>query len=391
MKEEKEKEKIIVKKTPIKKTPVKEVKKKVVYKKITKIPTNITAPSKLKPGQYTINEPVTIAKGGILVIAPGTVITFEEASIRCLGKIIAKGTIASGIQFHGPDGWDNITIMGKGAEGIFEYCIFKNGFGMEINITMDNKCKLVKGSPLVMGGALLFANDCKGSLKNSMIEKNYGKGAVCVIAVKEMEIIGNTFKNNDEEGLHVVNSTIHIKNNKVLKNNGSGMVFQKFAKGVVRKNIIRNNKNAGISAISGTDILFEENTIEGNKMGFGIVGNTKGTVRKNIIKNNSGIGLGCDGKASPTIENNEFEGNLSSIYIRGANKPIIKNNRIKRNQGSAIALIGPTQAIVKDNIIDSCKYAFLVTTNAKPVFGKNTITNCSKEKQIIDPKKIRRQ
>ena len=164
------------------------------------LPENVEGQIQLVKGNYKIQKSVKIMRGSTLILSPGTKLSFQESGIVCEGTIQAKGTSMEPIVFEGTEGWDNITIIGEEAQGIFHHCEIRDGLGMEVYLSKDKKCLLQKGA-LAEGGAILYANQSKGEILHCTIKRNFAQSAVALIYSKNISIKNCNILQSEENGI----------------------------------------------------------------------------------------------------------------------------------------------------------------------------------------------
>ncbi|NUM36806.1 MAG: right-handed parallel beta-helix repeat-containing protein [Candidatus Brocadiae bacterium] len=350
---------------------------------LAELPEKIQGKVILKKGNYEIHKKIKIPKGSGLTISPGTTITFQEAGIICEGTIEIKGTESEKIVLQGPDGWDNISILGEDAVGIFHHCDIQDGLGMEIDMQDKKECVFKKGGVL-QGGAILFGNKSQGEILYCTIQKNFSQSAIALVYAGNIKIKNCKIAQNEENGMLNIESSCEIAENAFLENPRLGILFQGKSQSILKNNIFSKSR-AGILVQSQAEPSFIGNRFAGNTVGIEYQMGTGGLIKENILEYNQLCGIMCGETSKPAIEKNKIQHNSIGVFIRNSASPSIKENVFFNNTEIALLMIETSSPVVSENQISNSKVAMVLQESTKADLKQNQIQNCVHEKQIAPP------
>ncbi len=353
---------------------------KVTIHEIQGIPDEVQGKMLLAKGNYTVEKKITVPKGSTLILSPGTILTFQECGIVCQGEIQAKGTASEPIVFQGADGWDNITILGEGAFGVFHHCEIKDGLGMEVQMQKDKQCLLEKGGTF-QGGAVLIANKARGEMVDCTIQKNFSQSAIALIYAQAFSLKDCRILQNDENGVLSIETPCEISDSTFSENRKVGLFLEGVSKSTIKSSIFSQNR-AGILVRENANPTIELNRIFGNVVGMEYQTTSSGILRENILERNQLCGILCIEESKPTLEKNKIEQNSIGILIKNNASPSIQQNTLRFNIEIALLMIDACSPTVQDNQITDSKIAMVLQVSTKANIQKNQIQNCLHEKQI---------
>lgn len=292
----------------------------------TIIDTSIVSGTWLKQNSpYNIYNDIRILNGETLTIEPGVIVKFYgNYKLDVQGQLLAVGTQSDSItftRFKEGDEWHSIRFYGTEAtndSSKLEYCILEHA-------------KYYSGDVRFNGGNALFAKDFdKISIKNSLLQNNYGgRGAGVYCDNANINIVNNTIQNNSTNqygaGINVYNCSPLIQGNTIQNNyandNGGG-IYCKLSSSEISSNKIIDNSSyrsgAGVYC-SESDVMLSNNLIANN-----------------LSKSYDGGGIAIY-SCSPTLVNNTICFNRADdgegLYIYGASKPQFYNTVVFSNGG----------------------------------------------------------
>ena len=197
-------------------------------------------------GNIFLDEPLYIAKTGVLEIESGTTISFgPQAYLFSHGSIIASGKKSNPIFFKGQESTSgNIILLGKeNVSKIFDNCVFTKLHGQSssrfLNVVDESVDQKYFGGAIsslygeltitnslfyendAIGGAI-FANGSKLNINNSVFKNNNSSlfgGAIFLYAGSAAKIEKSIFSRNVAEyggAIACINSTLNTFKSQVL-------------------------------------------------------------------------------------------------------------------------------------------------------------------------------
>jgi parallel beta-helix repeat protein len=350
---------------------------------IDKMPAKITSPVKLAKGNYKVKNNIEITAEGSLEIMPGSVISFSECGIICFGSIYARGDKNKEIVWQGSEGWDNITLWGEAAQGVFAYCHFSGGLGREIEIGKEGGYRLnAKKNTVLLGGALLYGKNSRGVVEDCHFTKNGARGALALLAAKDVIVARNLFSQNSDDAVLCSDCSPQIHDNKIVSNSKNGVVCEGLSAAHVEKNHIEGNGKTGIVVQNKASPVITDNEIVKNNCGISFAMESKGIARNNSIREQESLGIFIFHAATPTVENNILVANANlAVVCRDKARPLLRGNQCQKHKIAAIAALDTSSPIIEGNTLEESPFAFVVDTTATPDLRNNHTSGCRAEIQ----------
>lgn len=156
-------------------------------------------------------------------------------------------------------------------------------------------------------------------------------------------------------------------------------------------NTFVNNNREGVFVTGNSDPIVTDNLFTKNSgNGMSIASGSEGQIRNNVFLN-TGFGLAIGGTSIPRLEGNQITQNQSGIYISGSARPILRNNSITESRGDGIVArdsafpdLGTADSLGNNTIRNNGKDPATKGVDLRNVSG-NTFQAIGNN---IDPKKI---
>ncbi len=344
------------------------------------IPTMINDRVHLSAGKYSIEESIEISPSGSFILEPGTTIEFDQCGVICEGNFIAKGTADQPIRISGEAGWDNITLSGASAYGIFEHCQISGGAGIEVSINESGSYELSdSGSNVIIGGALLFFQGAEGVIHDCEIFECFGKDTVAILD-SQVDMEGNDIHDNAEQGIFIFNSNVNFNNNQVRNHRRVGLISSGNNQSQITNSKFIGNQVCGILVRDNAAPTIRKNIIGNNTEGIRYEGNARGELNDNILQGNLKWAISCSDSSAPQIIGNICKENGEvGIFLVGESKAVIKENRIVQHKKCGIWTFPGTEAEIEKNVIEKAQVGILVITPSKDNVGANAYSECEQK------------
>jgi len=304
-------------------------------------------------GAVVVEQPVSVAKGAVLTIKPGTTVRFRKgAGLTVQGVMKASGKKGSLITFTSdektPAAGDWILSLDGAGDG-----------------TALKRCSISYAASVGMAA-------CSAPVQNCDIQKG-GQGIV--LARKAQPLIeGNTVKSMSQGGVNCqMGSAPVISGNIIEKCGPFGVTAAQDSYPVIKGNTI-SGCDSGIS-LSRPVPPVENNTLSDNKFGIFLssVGNGL-TIRGNRLSGNES-GIVCQQFSSPLIEKNDISGGKEAIVCFRASSPTIKNNNLHKSERGIICVQLCNPHITANNIFENKKALYLDLSSYALINGNNIYSN----------------
>lgn len=315
---------------------------------------------------YRVTGDITVEEGGRLIIESGAILEFEEGTgLICKGILVAVGTREAPIIFKpSSEGWDNITLVGKGTLGShLEYCVIEGGQGRNYDYYHNNygengyvvllrRPEKAADDKSCGGGLLLIATD---PIDSNLQEDSTNSPSVREEMTLRFLIIKNNSSKRSGGGIYCHHSSPTIEKCRIESNQsmfGGGISLAK-SKSSIRSSRILNNiaRRGGGIDVSMSKIVMEDCLIDANctENGGGsgvhcttsivkIVSSKIQGNRSTGTKEVSGAGIKLKMRSEleivdSEITENESDGEGGAISSGGDCKLIIIRSKINRNRG----------------------------------------------------------
>ncbi len=345
-------------------------------------------------GEVVLRQTVTVEKGAVLTIAPGTTVKplAAEAKLVVHGSLQVKGTPQANVVFAGPAGWQGIEFFQADPGSRLEHARFDKaqvaiggieaGFALR-NCTFRNCDAAVKllreASPtieecLFVGNTIGIDNEMKssvtvrrnrflehkttailashnsvGAIEGNTFERN--KQGIGLIQKYPDRVTGNRFVDN-EVGIYCnqTQNTPQIKGNTFEKNKIALVNFS-FAYPQVEENIFVGNETAIRNDQYGSPQV-AHNLFRANKTALYNYRKSNPVVEQNLVEKND-LALFCDFSSYPRVKNNNFLGNRMGVELgiyqsadwekRVGSKGIVQEAAAERQSQNPLLAQAPTE------------------------------------------------
>ena len=236
---------------------------------------------------------------------------------------------------------------------------------------------------------LIHANDVS-FFNFKVITESEGNGQIHIFKSNNVEIINNTFKNNDNSiKLDQSDYNMLLCNTCIGNNKGTSIDLYESCNNKIEYNEIKNNFYAGINIFLNS----QSNTIKNNTIsnidnyGISIWNSSNNKVESNTITYCE-RGIDSSEGENTLFTNNSLNHNGWGLYICSYNKNnIIKNNNIYNNSHVAILFDHSDGEIKRNNIINNwCD--FFIVGKEKITITENNLLNRKSNIQFVKPNNV---
>lgn len=227
----------------------------------------------------------------------------------------------------------NNSTSGDGSAGdpyILEFNINGNGTSDDlVTIIGTTYYFIIQNSDLHGGGyGIVFNNVIHGTIDNTDVYEN-DKGGILFTESNNNTIVGSSIHSNVEIGITFTSSSYNTVEDSFIYNHtnilsslldlnhhtgGSGVVFDPSDYNVFKGNTIYENNEYGIHGLESINATIEENTIYNNNIGVKLTGMSNSKISSNNIYDHIEYGISIENSDNIVILSNTFsnnaEGNL---------------------------------------------------------------------------------
>jgi len=300
--------------------------------------------------EIVLNQPILVAAGVQLEIAPGTTVRSISAEnvIRVEGALLAKGTEHQPILFSAPAGWVGIELVQSSVASSFSHVQFR-GAATAISSSLsrfqlehasfqdcDIAVKLHRQSvPTIeystfVGNRIAVDLEMRSQLvlRNSRFRDN--KIAVQASHNSGGELRDNVFQNN-EQGIRLQHLFLGvISDNRFEKNVIALLCDQTMESPQITHNQFIENQQGLVSMLA-SQPLVKKNRFSKNRQA--LVNNQLGNsrVEENLFDDNQ-IAIVSERRSAPQIERNQFAGNDLALRCDYLSYPLVRQNNFTGNR-----------------------------------------------------------
>ncbi|NOY12367.1 MAG: hypothetical protein GXP51_01345 [Deltaproteobacteria bacterium] len=279
-------------------------------------------------GQVVLEQPILVAVGATLTIAPGTRIrtTEKEFLIRVEGTLQALGSATQPIIFDTPRGWQGIELYQSAELSRFDFVrITAAAVGLSSSLSRFE----VKQSRF---------QDCSTAIKLNrqstalIVDSTFNANQLAVgIGMRSQVVLrGNRFRGNKTAVMASRNSSGELTDN-YFGENQQGVYLRNLFAGKLMKNSFINNATAILCDQTMASPLIEGNRFESNQQGVVCLLASKPHLRYNVFQDNQ-LALVNNQLGSPHVEQNLFLRNLIAIKNERRSAPLVERNRFEKNK-----------------------------------------------------------
>lgn len=301
-------------------------------------------------GELLLEQPILVAAGVILEIAPGTSIrsASAEIGIRVEGAVLALGTEQEPINFVTPAGWVGVELTQSTIESRFVHVHFRSAAtaisstlsrfriehaqfeGCDIAVMLHRQTQPVIEQSTFVGNRIAVDIEMRSQaiLRNNLFRDN--KTAVQASHNSRGEIVGNRFIGN-EQGLRIQHLFPGVvADNRFEKNNKALLCDQTMQSPHIRNNQFIANQQGLISLLASRPLV-ENNRFVANQQA--LVNNQLGSPRieQNLFADNR-IAVVSERRSAPQIELNHFDGNELALHCDYLSYPVVRQNNFTGNR-----------------------------------------------------------
>lgn len=301
-------------------------------------------------GEITLKQPVLVAAGVQLEIAPGTSIRSlaAENGIRIEGALLAVGSEQQPIIFATPVGWVGVELVQSAIESSFVHVWF-NSAATAISSSLsrfrieqarfqdcDIAVKLHRQSLPVIDGATFVGNRIAVDiemrsqvvLRNSQFREN--KIAVQASHNSSGELSNNVFQNN-EQGVRLQHLFPGMISGNRFEGNAVALLCdQTMESPQISGNQFLNNQQGLVSMLASRPLV-KNNRFSNNRQA--LVNNQLGNSRieANLFSENQ-VAIVSERRSAPQIERNLFAGNELALLCDYLSYPVVRQNNFSENR-----------------------------------------------------------
>lgn len=270
-------------------------------------------------GNVTLTETVRVEPGGVLIVEPGTTVTFTGGSLEVAGRLEAtKAT------FRGK--WQGIVLKRTDAGTRLSDCTVEGAAtGLQV----------IGGSPR-LERLTLAGNQVGMELRQK----------------SEARVSGCRFRGNAKVGLFIKDGATPAVTGNVFEKNGKfGAYIFKSSPKDFSGNVFSENPTGVMISHFGSDPTIEGNRFEGNRTAISVDRAARPRLAGNILKGN-GTALHLARRSDPEVEGNRFAGNTTGIVVSYSSYPTVRENDL---EGNGIALVLEHQSSVYEKANGAAK------------------------------------
>lgn len=283
--------------------------------------------TELWQGEVELLQPILVADGAQLTIAPGTQIKIaeKELAIRVEGRLQAVGNAAQPIQFITPSGWHGIELYQSDGLSRFEHVqigLAEVGLSSSLSRFEMKHCRF---------------SQCATAIKlqrqtNPLIEATeFTANQIALdIGTRSQVVLHNShFYSNAKAVMASHNSSGQLRGNHFIENQ-QAVHLQHLFPGEVSGNSFEKNVSAILCDQTMASPRIENNRFFANQQGVVCLLASKPQLRNNHFRNNV-VALDNNQLGSPLVEGNLFELNGVAIKSERRSTPQIERNRFENN------------------------------------------------------------
>lgn len=301
-------------------------------------------------GTIDLSQPILVAAGAKLSIAPGTRIVVSEKhfSIRVEGNLQALGSAAQPIEFVTPEGWLGIELHQSAEMNRFEHVrIAAAAIGLSSSLS---RFEVRESQFINCGTAIKLHRQSTPLVENSQFSDN--QLAIDIGMRSQVVLRGNRFLGNATAVMASHNSSGELTGNHFAENQ-QGIYLRHLFAGRVSGNIFEQNSAALLCDQTMSSPLIESNQFVGNQQGVVCLLASKPQLRRNVFRQNqqalvnnqlgsphveqnlflhNALAIKNERRAAPLIERNQFENNELALFCDYLSYPTVKQNNFTGNR-----------------------------------------------------------
>ncbi len=308
-------------------------------------------------GRVVIDGIVRVPPEARLVIMPGTLVEIRkkdtnddgigENGLLVQGNFIAKGTPQLPIIFRSAEttrkkgDWDSINILASDRGlNIIEFCQIEDSYRALhfhfSNVAVSNTILRnnyrgaqfqeslveIRQSHFYNNKSGIQARDSKTIFSDNLVFANHTGANFFRM---DLELQGNTFADNNLEGLRLREGTPRVIKNR-FRGNRYGLLVADAVFGEYRENLIAGNLESGISLRNADHLKVMANFIQHNAINGISIQDSRIIIQGNLLSSNGERGIGVQSFTGKIEGNNILDNGLYGIGLDGAGDVSAHNN-----------------------------------------------------------------
>jgi hypothetical protein len=308
-----------------------------------------------------LTGPVTVQAGATLTVEPGAQVQFlQGAKLLVEGALVAAGTEEQRVTF---------TSAVRQADARSAY----DGEGLELAPGSDAAASRFEHCVVEHQRTGLMVRGIALNISSSIFRHN-GRAALRFLDGSKATLAASTVQENEGTGVGAEQASPTLRQCRILKNRGAGVVFEGTSKPTVQACRIADNQGRGIICDNGASATITASLIRENGEG-GIYGNrfAEARIQGNRIEANRRDGITLERDADAQVIGNLItkSGNRG-VVIENA-EPEIRNNRVVGNHHYGIECVNAAP-LIEGNLIAGNRSAGITALEAsQPTIHRNII------------------
>jgi len=309
----------------------------------------VVGADQLWQGDIELSQPILVAAGAKLTIAPGSRIMVAEKAvgIRVEGRLLAVGSSDAPIRFVSPPGWHGIELYQSDGMNRFEYLqIEAAGVGLSSSLSRFE----IKQSRF---------RDCQTAIKLQrqsipLITESEFVGNQLAIDIgtrSQAQIEQNSFVANDTAVMASHNSSGALLNNQ-FRENRQAVQLQHLFPGRLSGNLFENNQTGVTCDQTMNSPEIADNRFFGNQRGVVSLLASRPQIRGNKFETNR-VALVNNQLGSPVVGQNLFRANNIAISNERRSAPKVERNRFETNEIALVCDYLSYPQVKQNNFIDN--------------------------------------
>lgn len=279
-------------------------------------------------GEIVLTQPILVAAGVELIIAPGTRISAAttDSFIRVEGSLQAIGSAAQPIKFVTPPGWQGIELFQSAVINRFAYVYFD---AAETALSTSlSRFEMEKSRFRNCTTAIKLLRQSMPTINSSDFSDN--KIAIDIGMRSQVSLSGNRFIANGTAIMASHNSAGDIKRNDFIDNT-QAIYLQHLFPGHLSKNTFTGNKTGILCDQTMASPVISANKFAANEQGIVCLLASRPQIEGNVFRKNR-LALFNNQLGSPRVENNLFDHNVVAVKSERRSAPMLARNHFENNQ-----------------------------------------------------------
>ncbi len=300
-------------------------------------------------GEVKLQQPILVATGATLSIAPGSRISVAEKTvgIRVEGRLLAVGRADAPIRFATPPGWHGIELYQSDGMNRFEYLEVESA---EIGLSSSLSRFEMKQSRF---------RDCQTAIKLQrqsvpLIAESEFVGNQLAIDIgtrTQVQLLRNSFVANATAVMASHNSSGALLDNQ-FRENRQAVQLQHLFPGQLSGNLFENNQTGVLCDQTMNSPQIDGNHFLGNQRGVVSLLASRPQIRHNRFETNA-VALANNQLGSPMVGQNLFRANKIAISNERRSAPKVERNRFETNEIAMVCDYLSYPQVKQNNFVDN--------------------------------------